>query len=205
MISPSKFWTAIIFLHAHLQVVYYNCVKFHKNPISCLGGVALTRYMPSFFSWKYKLNYLPFQILDSDHISSCTSAGSVLQLCKVSQKSNKPFRRSWAYKVHGRTDRQTGWFPYIPPQTLFARGIIIRFYLSLVRSFAYGESEVKLFVWKEIINRWSFSFSKGKKWYDKRFNVKYLPLFHHFKAIYQFPKHIIFWVKIVANDLTSDR
>ena len=31
------------------------------------------------------------------------------------------------------------------------------------------------------------------------FNVKYLPLFHHFKAIYQFPKHIIFLVKIVAN------
>jgi hypothetical protein len=30
------------------------------------------------------------------------------------------------------------------------------------------------------------------------FNVKYLPLFHHFKAIYQFPKHT-FWVKIVAN------
>jgi hypothetical protein len=31
------------------------------------------------------------------------------------------------------------------------------------------------------------------------FNVKYLPLFHHFEAIYQFPKHIIFLVKIVAN------
>jgi hypothetical protein len=31
---------------------------------------------------------------------------------------------------------------------------IIRFYLSLVRSVAYGESEVKLFVCKEIINRW---------------------------------------------------
>ena len=29
--------------------------------------------------------------------------------------------------------------------------------------------------------------------------MKYLPLFHQFKAIYQFPKHIIFWVKIVAN------
>ena len=29
--------------------------------------------------------------------------------------------------------------------------------------------------------------------------MKYLPLFHHFKVIYQFPKHIIFWVKIVAN------
>ena len=29
--------------------------------------------------------------------------------------------------------------------------------------------------------------------------MKYLPLFHHFKAIYQFPKHIFFLVKIVAN------
>jgi hypothetical protein len=29
--------------------------------------------------------------------------------------------------------------------------------------------------------------------------MKYLPLFHHFKAIYQFPKHIIFLVKIVDN------
>jgi hypothetical protein len=29
--------------------------------------------------------------------------------------------------------------------------------------------------------------------------VKYLPLFHHFKANYQFPKHIIVLVKIVAN------
>jgi hypothetical protein len=25
--------------------VYYKCEKFHKNPISGLGGVALTRYM----------------------------------------------------------------------------------------------------------------------------------------------------------------
>jgi hypothetical protein len=29
--------------------------------------------------------------------------------------------------------------------------------------------------------------------------VKYSPLFHHFKAIYQFPKHIKLLVKIVAN------
>jgi hypothetical protein len=35
---------ATVFLHAHLQVVYYNCVKFHKNSISSLVGVALTRY-----------------------------------------------------------------------------------------------------------------------------------------------------------------
>jgi hypothetical protein len=33
-----------IFLNAYLQVVYYKCVKFHKNPISRLGGVALTKY-----------------------------------------------------------------------------------------------------------------------------------------------------------------
>ena len=45
IISPFKFWIATIFLHAHPQVVYYKCVKFHKNPISGLGGVALTRYM----------------------------------------------------------------------------------------------------------------------------------------------------------------
>ena len=76
---------------------------------------------------------------------------------------------------------------------------IIRFYLSLVRSVAYGESEVKLFACKEITNRWWFSFSKGEKWYDMPFNMKYLPLFHHFKAIYQFPKQIILLVTIVAN------
>ena len=29
--------------------------------------------------------------------------------------------------------------------------------------------------------------------------MKYLPLFHHIKAIYQFPKHIIVLDKIVAN------
>jgi hypothetical protein len=31
----------MVFLPAHLQVVYYNCVKFHKNSISNLVGVAL--------------------------------------------------------------------------------------------------------------------------------------------------------------------
>ena len=49
IISSFKFWTATIFLHAHLQVVYYNCVKFHKTPISRLGGVALTRYTTPLF------------------------------------------------------------------------------------------------------------------------------------------------------------
>jgi hypothetical protein len=36
---------------------------------------------------------------------------------------------------------------------------------------------------------------KREKWYDKLFNANYLPLFHHFKAIYQFPKHIFFGSK----------
>jgi hypothetical protein len=49
IISLFKFWTATIFLHAHLQVVYYNCVKFHKTPKSRLGGVALTRYTTPLF------------------------------------------------------------------------------------------------------------------------------------------------------------
>jgi hypothetical protein len=49
IISPSKFWTATIFLHAHMQVLYYNSVKFHKTPISRLGGVALTRYTAPLF------------------------------------------------------------------------------------------------------------------------------------------------------------
>ena len=43
-----------VFLLAHLQVVYHNCVKFHKNSISSLIGVALTRYMPLLFISPFK-------------------------------------------------------------------------------------------------------------------------------------------------------
>jgi hypothetical protein len=89
-----------IFLHAHLQAVCYNCVKFHLNPMSRLGVAFTSPSLHTECISEYKLNYLPFLILDSDHISSGTSAGSVLQLCKVSQNSNKPFRRSCAYKVN---------------------------------------------------------------------------------------------------------
>ena len=67
--------------------------------------------------------------------------------------------------------------------------------VTSIRSVAYGKSEVKLSACTEMTNRWQSSFSKGEKWLDKLFNVKYLPLFHHFKAIYQFPKHIILWSK----------
>jgi hypothetical protein len=50
-------------------------------------------------------------------------------------------------------------------------------------------TEKNLLVLKNIVNH---LLSKGEKWYDKLFNVKYLPLFHHFEAIYQFPKHNFF-------------
>ena len=54
---------------------------------------------------------------------------------------------------------------------------IIRFYLSLVRSAAYGESEVKLFACKEIIIRGNFRSQKAKSGTISCFNVKYLPLY----------------------------
>jgi hypothetical protein len=53
--------------------------------MSRLGGVALTsQSLHTERISEYKLKYLPFQIVDSNYIPSCTSAGSVLQLCKVS-------------------------------------------------------------------------------------------------------------------------
>ena len=42
------------------------------------------------------------------------------------------------------------------------------------------------------------SFSKGEQWYDKLFDVIFLPLFHHFKLFTHF-QNIFVWVKIVAN------
>jgi hypothetical protein len=67
---------------------YRCCLKFRRgdnstytftlNSMSRLGGVALTS--PSLHTKRIseeKLNYLPFQILDSNHIPSCTSAGKL--------------------------------------------------------------------------------------------------------------------------------
>ena len=59
IISSFKSWTATIFLHAHLQVVYYKCVKFHKNPIGrshffCRRSCAYKVHNPPFresISW----------------------------------------------------------------------------------------------------------------------------------------------------------
>jgi hypothetical protein len=67
----------------------------------------------------------------------------------------------------------------------------------------YEEIKVTYLLTHHVQHLSSGAFSKGEKWYDKLFNVKYLPLFHHFKAISQFPKHIIVLVKIVANGLLT--
>jgi hypothetical protein len=91
---------------------------------------------------------------------------------------------------------------------------ILMYFLNMVIFFGYWWT-IKIFassernpnfaylkcIFKEALATILTSFSKGEKWYDKLFNAKYLPvpLFHHFKAIYQFPKHIMFLVKIVAN------
>jgi hypothetical protein len=46
-----------------------NCVKFHLNPMSRLGGVALvtSSTLHTERISEYQLNYLPFQLLASDH------------------------------------------------------------------------------------------------------------------------------------------
>ena len=84
IISPSKIWTATIFLHAHLQVVYYKCAKFHKNPISHLGGVALTRYMDGRTDGQGD-SYIPPQTLFAGGITTSTIVltNSILPLLHV--------------------------------------------------------------------------------------------------------------------------
>jgi len=43
IISPLRCRTIIIFLHAHLHIVSFLCIKFHQNTSSGLRGVALTK------------------------------------------------------------------------------------------------------------------------------------------------------------------
>ena len=56
------------------------------------------RSIKNLISFRNSYTYITFQIFERNHIHSCTSTGSVVQLCKVSFKSNEPFRRSYAYK-----------------------------------------------------------------------------------------------------------
>jgi hypothetical protein len=47
-----------------ISVVYYKCAKFHKNPISGLGGVALTKYMDGWTD-RQGDSYIPPKLLVS--------------------------------------------------------------------------------------------------------------------------------------------
>jgi hypothetical protein len=76
-----------IFLHAHLQVLYYSCVKFHKTPISRLGGVALTRYtIPLFVKVSVELSPLNFMKLYTVVVHN-------LQMCIKQYRCCLKFRR----------------------------------------------------------------------------------------------------------------
>ena len=62
-----------------------------QSDIVCINKLTLILKM---------ISQCSINLIKTRTVSDLTSAGSVLQLCKVSQKSNKPFRRSCAYKVH---------------------------------------------------------------------------------------------------------
>ena len=124
IISPFKFWTATIFLHAHLQVVYYKCVKFHKNPISRLGGVCtyILVQCPPYYRYKdYEVELSC--LLNFGHQPSFLHAHLQVVYYKCVKFHKNPIRRlggvaltrympppppySWRY--YGRTDG-SGWF-----------------------------------------------------------------------------------------------
>jgi hypothetical protein len=66
--------------------------------LTCLGATNWYILLPS--SLRKTLYNILSLTCKSSHSPQKSSAGSVLQLSKVSQKFNKPFRRSCAYKVH---------------------------------------------------------------------------------------------------------
>ena len=87
-------------MNLHLGVATWSSTKW-----DCLKPIRFHQY-----TWGLQ-HFLTFLQEDIGHIkcywfkislhhlpNSCTSAGSVLQLCKVSFKSNEPFRRSCTYK-----------------------------------------------------------------------------------------------------------
>ena len=82
----------------------WDCLK--TNTVSSVYMRIIT--FPNFFTRGYRS-----QIFDRNHIPSHTSAGSVLQLCKVSFKSNEQLSRSCACKVHAPP-------PPPPPSPLFS-------------------------------------------------------------------------------------
>jgi len=64
-------------------------------------------------------NYLPSNTKTQDYLSSCTSSGCILQLCKLLSVSVQQFRRSCAYNKYGQTGTA---IPIHPPKTLLRGG-----------------------------------------------------------------------------------
>jgi hypothetical protein len=133
IISPSKFQTATVFLHAHLQVVYYNCVKFHKNSISRLVGVALTRYMPpppfrESISWIISpFKFWTATIFLHAHLQVVYYKCVKFHKNPISRLGGVALTRYMDERTDGWTDGQGD--SYIPPQTLFV-GVIMTIWYS---------------------------------------------------------------------------
>jgi hypothetical protein len=79
---------------AHLQVVYYNCVKFHKNSIGSLVGVVLTRYMPTVVVHILQMCMKEYGCCPKFK----RGVNSTYTFTK--RGGHVPFSRSCAYKVH---------------------------------------------------------------------------------------------------------
>ena len=69
--------------------MYYKCVKFHKNPISGLGGVALTRYMDGQTDGQGN-SYIPPQTLFAGGYNNliCLQYSGMTALHEASQKGH---------------------------------------------------------------------------------------------------------------------
>ena len=116
IISPFKFWTATIILHVHLQVVYYNCVKFHNNPISRLGGFALTRYMLPPFRESISWIISPFKFLTA---TIFLHAHLQLVYYKCGKFHKNPISGLGGVVLTRYMDGRTGWFLYTPKLCLW--------------------------------------------------------------------------------------
>ena len=97
----------------HIQQLKWS--KFQRIPPSHTNN-----HLP----WIISLYIFPTRII---FLSSCTSSGSILQLCKVTSILLHTLRRSCAYDKYGEMDRWAGWFQYTPPppkKKCLLRGII---------------------------------------------------------------------------------
>ena len=100
----------------HPLVMDNNCVKNYPDPIWQWGVIAQTRISSMCalwpWPWRYDLGSRSWHTLGS----WTTIVWNYIQIGQGSRKLRP------GHDVNRRTDRQTGWFLYTPPQTLFAGG-----------------------------------------------------------------------------------